>query len=283
MSGDEFTAFMAGIAMIAIIFGLLAYVVGSYLLSRIFRKAGLDQWKAWVPVYNNWKTYELGGQQGWWAILMFVPVVNVAAAVFFYIAAYNIGLKLQKEGWFVILAIFLPIVWLAWLAFDKSTWNGAVSTAVDMGAGEPPMPAGMAAAPAPQASPAEAAPSDATVAPVEPALDQAPDQPVETPTVPNPTEPQPMAGSDVTAKPSVETPTVDPAPNVEPVAPTAPTVEPTAPAPEANQPAVEYPSVDGILSPTDPATPATTADEQVPTEPQSATDQSQPPQPPTQQ
>jgi hypothetical protein len=118
----------AGIAMTFIMFMLffvaVAYVVNAFLLSRIFKKAGVEQWKAWVPVYNTWVMYELGDQQGFWAVLMFIPVVNIVAAVFMFIAMYNIGLKLGKEGAFVLLAIFLPLVWLIWLAVDSSTWKG---------------------------------------------------------------------------------------------------------------------------------------------------------------
>jgi hypothetical protein len=49
-----------------------------------------------------------------------------------YIAMYKIGLKFGKEGWWVILAIFVPIVWIAILAFDSSKWNAekpAITTA----------------------------------------------------------------------------------------------------------------------------------------------------------
>ena len=117
----------AGIAMTMIVFGLffvvVAYVVNAFLLSRIFKKAGVEQWKAWVPVYSTWVMYELGDQQGFWAVLMFVPIVNIVAAIFMFIAMYNIGLKLGKEGAFVLLAIFLPIVWFIWLAVDSSTWK----------------------------------------------------------------------------------------------------------------------------------------------------------------
>lgn len=118
-----------------LIFVIAAYVINAFLLSRIFKKAGVEQWIAWVPVYNSWKLLEIGGQPGWWAILAFVPFVNIAAVIFMYIAMYHIGLKLQKEGWFVLLAIFVPTVWMIWLAFDSSKWNEA---------GE-----GVAAAPAP--------------------------------------------------------------------------------------------------------------------------------------
>ncbi len=127
---------------------LIVYVLMAVALMRVFKKAGLDKpWAAWVPVYNSWKMLEIGGQQGFWALLAFVPVVNIAAAIFFIIAEYNIGLKLGKGGGFVVLAIFFPFIWALWLAFDSSTWNesaGAPSLA-----GDPVAPA--APAPTPEA------------------------------------------------------------------------------------------------------------------------------------
>lgn len=44
-----------------------------------------------------------------------------------YIAQYHIGIKLGKSGAFVVLAIFLPLVWIIWLAVDKSVWNDEAS------------------------------------------------------------------------------------------------------------------------------------------------------------
>ena len=126
-------AAMIGIIIFALIGALIGYVINSFLLGRIFKKAGVEQWKAWVPIYNAWVTFELGNQKGWVALLFLVPVVNIIALVFYFIAAYHIGLKLGKEGVFVLLAIFLPIVWLAWLAFDKSTWKGAVPAVAAVG------------------------------------------------------------------------------------------------------------------------------------------------------
>ena len=125
VSSDAAAAALVVMMGFAIIGGLIGYVIHALLLGRIFKKAGIEQWKAWVPVYNAWVMLEMGEQKGWWALLMLIPFVNVVALVFFIIAEYNIGLKFGKEGVFVLLAIFLPIVWLIWLAFDKSTWNGA--------------------------------------------------------------------------------------------------------------------------------------------------------------
>lgn len=115
--------------LMALVFFAIAFVVTALLLSRIFKKAGVEEWKAWVPVYNSWVLLELGGQKGYWAILAYVPIVNIVAAVFLYIAMYNIGLKFGKGGEFVLWAIFLPIVWLIWLATDDSKWNKKAATA----------------------------------------------------------------------------------------------------------------------------------------------------------
>lgn len=110
------------------LFLLALYAVFSYMLARIFKKAGVDGWKAWVPVYSTWVTLELGDQKGWWAILMLLPIINIVASVFLYLAMYTIGLRLGKEGYFVLLAIFLPIAWYAVLAFDQSTWKKPTTT-----------------------------------------------------------------------------------------------------------------------------------------------------------
>ena len=113
----------SGLFAFFILFTVLSYAIFAFLLGKIFKKSGVPQWAAWVPVYNNWKLLEIGGQQGFWAVLALIPFVNLVAAIFIYISMYQIGLKLQKESWFVILAIFLPLVWLIWLAFDDSKWD----------------------------------------------------------------------------------------------------------------------------------------------------------------
>jgi hypothetical protein len=125
-SGDS--AATAGAIILVMLFALIisaiAYAITSFLLGRIFKKAGIEAWKAWVPVYNTWLTLELGGQKGYWAVLAFIPFVNLVSAIFIIIAMYHIGVKFGKDGAFVLLAIFLPLVWYIWLAFDESTWKG---------------------------------------------------------------------------------------------------------------------------------------------------------------
>jgi hypothetical protein len=107
---------------------IVTYVIYAFLLSRIFKKAGIKETVAWIPFYNHWKLLELGGQQGVWAVLAIVPFVSIASWVFTYIAMYHVGLKLGKEGWFVLVAIFFPLVWFIWLGFDDSKWPKKAKT-----------------------------------------------------------------------------------------------------------------------------------------------------------
>ena len=122
-------AVTGGLIIFTLIAAAIGYVVYAIFLGRLFKKAGVESWIAWVPFYNTWKLLEIGGQPGFWAVLTIVPVVSYVSIVFMYTAMYHIGLKLGKSGTFVLLAIFLPIVWLIWLAVDKSKWHDKASTA----------------------------------------------------------------------------------------------------------------------------------------------------------
>lgn len=112
------------IVLVSLILILIGYVITSFLLGKIFTKAHIPAWKGWVPVYNTWIIMQLGGQQGFWAIVGLFPVVQIAGVIFLYIAMYQIGRRFNKPNAFVLLAIFAPIVWMIWLAYDKSKWQG---------------------------------------------------------------------------------------------------------------------------------------------------------------
>lgn len=127
----------AGFGVLGVLLWLVvvlgAYVLTSWLWSKVFTKMGIEGWKAWVPVYNSWTFVEAAGFPGWWVLVGFIPGVNIALVVLLAIAAYRVGLGFGKSGVWVLLYIFLPIVWFAVLGFDSSRWNPAL-----MGAGGQP-------------------------------------------------------------------------------------------------------------------------------------------------
>lgn len=100
------------------------YALVAWMLSRVFKKAGVLPWKAWVPLFNYWVFFEMGGQLGWLALLSLIPGVNIVALVFGCIAAWHVGSAFQKPGvgW-LLLYIFLPVIWIGIVAFDGSRWE----------------------------------------------------------------------------------------------------------------------------------------------------------------
>lgn len=125
LSPDAALAMMSGLIIFYIIMIAVMYVINAIFLGKIFKKAGVESWIAWVPFYNTWKMLEIGDQKGAYMLFVLVPFVGpIILTVFLYISMYKIGLKLGKSGAFVLLAIFIPIVWLIWLAIDDSKWNG---------------------------------------------------------------------------------------------------------------------------------------------------------------
>jgi len=125
-----------------LIFAVAGYVVTSWFLMKIFDKAGVQgRWRAWVPVYNSLIFAKLGDLNPWWLLILWgggivlswIPVLGnlilLAAFIYTLLAAWRVGLKLQKEAVWLVLYFFIAIVWLGINAFDKSRWNTAIPAA----------------------------------------------------------------------------------------------------------------------------------------------------------
>jgi hypothetical protein len=145
--------------MLTGLFAALAYIINSWLLGRVFHKAGVARWKAWIPILRTWKFFNIGGRSGA-SVLLTIAVyclailahnlivsnsgghssLAVMIALFLWIAAfviliiyiyvaisaaYNIQKKLGKPGAFLILAFINLIapLWLWVLALDGSKWR----------------------------------------------------------------------------------------------------------------------------------------------------------------
>lgn len=129
------------IMILALVFGVGMYVLMSFAFMRIFKKAGLPAWKAWVPYYNNWLFLELGGYNGALSLLMlglympFVPVIGFMAAVvgfvFDCLAAKEISAKLNKSNTFILFPLGIAtfgitsIIWYFMVASGDNQWNDA--------------------------------------------------------------------------------------------------------------------------------------------------------------
>jgi hypothetical protein len=104
---------------------LIIYVLVSFMYGRIFRKAGVDSWKAFVPIYNVYLLLKIVGRPGWWLLLLFIPIVSL---VIFIVLAFDLAKAFGKSNLFAIVALILfPLVGFAILAFGSDVYRGPVA------------------------------------------------------------------------------------------------------------------------------------------------------------
>ncbi|GAA3926187.1 large exoprotein [Microbacterium soli] len=231
-----FTIFLISIA---------GYVLSALFLMKIFDKAGVQgKWRAWVPVYNLMVFAKLGDLSPWVMlgaiVLAVIPGLNsitwlalVAAGV---MAAWRVGLKLQKDWPWLLLALIPGVGVLIWLginAFGGSRWNTAVAPAPWAGNGFFADRTAWDGIPAqPASGPVQPAPGYGAPQGYAPPQTGYPAQPgYGAPAQPGYGQPQPGAPVPPPAAPGapVPPPAVPPAPPVPPAAPPAP---PTGPGTE---------------------------------------------------
>jgi len=258
-------AFLGIMVLFSFIFAIAGYVLTSLFLMKIFEKAGVQgKWRAWVPVYNSMIFLKLGDMSPWLIlygvgaslVLGWIPflgqLVIIAAAVLMVLAAYRVGQKLQKEGAWVVLYIFLSIVWLGINAFDKSRWNTQIPPAAWAGNaffGDRTVWEGIpvqSSAVAPGAAPGYGAPQG--YAPPTQGY-QPPTQGYQPPA--NPGYQQPGAPTPPPAAPS----TPPAAPSAPPAAPSAPPAAPSTPPAAPNTPPTTPPPAAPPAPPAPPADP----------------------------
>ena len=112
------------ILVFVLVLTIIGYAISSLLYMRIFKKAGIDAKKAWIPFYNRWIFFELGGQEGWKSLLTFIPYVGIVISLIFEIAAVaEISKKLDKPPYWAILFLFAAPIWFLILGLNSSRWN----------------------------------------------------------------------------------------------------------------------------------------------------------------
>jgi membrane protein YqaA with SNARE-associated domain len=72
-----------------VIIGLLFVLVAVAAMWKVFTKAGQPGWAAIVPFYNTYVLLKIVGRPGWWLLLLFIPLVNIAILIIVMVARHN--------------------------------------------------------------------------------------------------------------------------------------------------------------------------------------------------
>ncbi|WP_426323882.1 DUF5684 domain-containing protein [Microbacterium sp. E-13] len=123
MNATDATAAIAGTLISLLLFAAL-YIWVALALSAVFRKSGVESWKAWVPVLNTIVLLELAGLSPWLVVLAFVPFVNIAFLVVFAIALYRVNLAFGYGAGMTVVGLLLFPVWASIVGWGSARWVG---------------------------------------------------------------------------------------------------------------------------------------------------------------
>jgi len=107
---------------------LVAVVGGTWMT---FSKAGEPGWAAIVPIYNVYVMLKIGGNEWWWLLLLFVPIVNFFVLLKMYIdlaKSFGCGILFGIGLW------LLPVIFFPVLGFGDYEYRGPGGRGPDAGA-----------------------------------------------------------------------------------------------------------------------------------------------------
>jgi signal peptidase I len=97
----------------------LILVLASFFgLSKLFTKAGVESWKAFIPVYNFFILSKLLEKPWWWCLIMVVPGVNI---IMYGVYGFNVARAYNKpSNQDLFFASILPYIFFLKLGFDDT-------------------------------------------------------------------------------------------------------------------------------------------------------------------
>ena len=103
------------IGWIVFIIGALGWHIGMY---GMFKKAGIEGWKAFVPFYNTWCMVEKMQLKKHWFFLQFIPIAGQFITIWICIKFVE---HFGRFGfWHHAAAVFFPFLYFPYLGFSKS-------------------------------------------------------------------------------------------------------------------------------------------------------------------
>ena len=117
--GSEAQGGTAGMIFMAVwLVVCLAVLAGVW---KVFTKAGQPGWGVLVPIYNAYLITRIAQRPAWWLILMFVPIVNILAAV---VLSMDIAKHFGKGPGFGVGLAFLGPIFYPILGFGGAEYDG---------------------------------------------------------------------------------------------------------------------------------------------------------------
>jgi signal peptidase I len=95
------------------IFAIIYYILLSFSAYKLFSLAGIEKWKALIPVYNFFPMLKMSGRAWWWFFLLLIPGVNLLMIIIIVIGMLkSFGIYQTKDLWIYTLLAPLSMIYL---------------------------------------------------------------------------------------------------------------------------------------------------------------------------
>ncbi len=101
---------------------LIAYVISAIPLMKIFQKAGIESWYAWVPILNTYMLTKIACGNGWLFLIALIPCVG--SLIFIIFLAIKLSKAFGYGGGMIALLILLTIIGYYVIGFGSSQYQG---------------------------------------------------------------------------------------------------------------------------------------------------------------
>ena len=101
---------------------LVSYVLSAIAYMKIFEKAGVTSWYAWVPFLNTYWITKIATGNGWLFLLILIPCVG--SLIYLILMAIKLSGAFGCSGGMIALLILIPIIGYFVLGFGDAQYVG---------------------------------------------------------------------------------------------------------------------------------------------------------------
>ena len=83
---------------------------------RVYERAGEPGWAVLIPFYNMYVLTKVAGLSGWWAVAMFIPLINIIAL---FVVSIAVARRFDRGAGFGVGLALLPMIFYPILAWGE--------------------------------------------------------------------------------------------------------------------------------------------------------------------
>ena len=102
--------------LVLVLIQLIILLLPSIGLAKLFAKAGVPGWKAFIPFYNSWIMVELAGRSKSWVFLQLIPIMGWFISLGIFVEFVKVYGKFKL--WEHALAALLPLIYFPIIGYD---------------------------------------------------------------------------------------------------------------------------------------------------------------------